>query len=767
LFSIGLSAVDFDGGTLSYFADNLPNGAIFDASTHILNWTPGSSAAGTYDNVILGVNDGVNTVSRAFNLIVTPVDQPPTLIPVPDRTVREGDPVRIQLHAADPEGGILTFSSSSLPLNSFLDPNTGVFEWTPAFTAAGTYDVTFQVSDGVNQTQSTAKFIVLNANGAPVFDALGAFRTFENQPLSFRAFAFDPDNPNFVPQDRFGDQLTPLDGTSPTVNYSVQGLPAGATFDPITLMFNWTPGYDQSGSYTVRFIATDIGALSLTFRVSDDGNAGAGPVGQDSQIVHLVTRTSNQAPVLLPIGDQNLREGQVFTLTLTAVDPEGDPITYSASNLPSGASFDARTGVMQWTPGYFAAGDYAGIQFTASDGRSSSEAITLHVANVDRAPEFVPMTTQSGRESAEMVFNLLAGDIDQEPVVFSALSPLPTGAFFNRQTGQFKWTPGFDAAGEHTVRFGVTDPYGMSSTLDVRISIADTNRSPTLDVARYQVLLGQQLTFRLAGADPDADNTLTYAATGLPEGATLDAHTGQISWTPGAGQAGDYLLKASVSDGHTVVTEPIVIRATTTPELPSVLIEKTPSFPAVPGQDVLIHVIATGFADIASVTVTYNGTPLTLDSQGRAHVTAGQPGVGEIVAHATDAQGFVGTATSVLKVRDPNDLLTPVVAFGPDVDNRRITQSTDIIGTVSDSNLDSWTLEIAELGTRNFTTVATGASTIANGRIVTLDPTVLTNGFYTLRLQAADFAGRTASAEAQIEISSQTKTARPCASRPI
>src|SRR5262249_24981951 len=168
------------------------------------------------------------------------------------------------------------------------------------------------------------------------------------------------------------------------LNFAVDGMPTGMALTPLvtygTARIDWTP------------TAADIGALSLTFRVSDDGNAGAGPVEQDSQIVQVVTRTSNQAPILLPIGDQNLREGQAFTLTLTAVDPEGDPITYSATNLPSGATFNARTGVMQWTPGYFAAGDYAGIQFTGSDGRSSSETITLHVANVDRAPEFVPMT---------------------------------------------------------------------------------------------------------------------------------------------------------------------------------------------------------------------------------------------------------------------------------------------------------------------------------------------------------------------------------------
>ena len=38
-----------------------------------LIWTPGPASAGTYENVTLGVSDGINTVTRSFTLIVTPV----------------------------------------------------------------------------------------------------------------------------------------------------------------------------------------------------------------------------------------------------------------------------------------------------------------------------------------------------------------------------------------------------------------------------------------------------------------------------------------------------------------------------------------------------------------------------------------------------------------------------------------------------------------------------------------------------------------------
>src|SRR5262249_27155045 len=164
--------------------------------------TPGPDAAGTYSNITLGVTDGINMVTRSFELLVAPVNQAPVVTPVPDRIVREGDPIHIQLRATDPEGDTLGYFSPLLPPGPFLDPNTGVFEWSPGFTQAGVYTVPFFVSDGFSATRIQSTFTVLNANGAPIFDELGPYQLLENQPLSFRAFAFDPDNPGFVPQDR-------------------------------------------------------------------------------------------------------------------------------------------------------------------------------------------------------------------------------------------------------------------------------------------------------------------------------------------------------------------------------------------------------------------------------------------------------------------------------------------------------------------------------------------------------------------------------------
>ena len=129
-------------------------------------------------------------------------------------------------------------------------------------------------------------------------------------------------------------------------------------------------------------------------------------------------------------------------------------------------------------------------------------------------------------------------------------------------------------------------------------------------VARARAALAQSL----AGSDPDLSDVLTYRALDLPEGATLDTATGLFRWTPGPGQAGDFGLTFVVSDGESEASRTITVHAAIVPEPPLVTVELTPSFPVVPGQKVVAHVIARGRADITGLTFRVDGQPVTLDA---------------------------------------------------------------------------------------------------------------------------------------------------------
>jgi hypothetical protein len=93
--------------------------------------------------------------------------------------------------------------------------------------------------------------------------------------------------------------------------------------------------------------------------------------------------TMDRPPVLNAIGNKSINEGATLSFTISATDADGDAMTYSASNLPVGATFSSATRTFSWTPGYSQAGVYANVRFQVSDGRITDyEDIAITVGNV-------------------------------------------------------------------------------------------------------------------------------------------------------------------------------------------------------------------------------------------------------------------------------------------------------------------------------------------------------------------------------------------------
>jgi hypothetical protein len=91
-----------------------------------------------------------------------------------------------------------------------------------------------------------------------------------------------------------------------------------------------------------------------------------------------------------------------------------------------------------------------------------------------------------------------------------------------------------------------------SQTFTWTIAAAAVNRAPALaSVSNKTTRVGQTTTLQLVGSDADGD-TLTYTASGLPAGLTINAATGLISGSPTT--PGIYRVTVTVSDGRVSAT---------------------------------------------------------------------------------------------------------------------------------------------------------------------------------------------------------------------
>ena len=162
------------------------------------------------------------------------------------------------------------------------------------------------------------------SNQPPVLVAIGNKTVDELSTLTFTATAFDP-NPAAI--------LTfTLDA----------GAPAGASINPTSGDFSWTPTEAQGP-----------GTFPITMRVTNN----ASPPLSDSKTFTVTVREVNAAPVLSPIGNKiACGPGTTLTFTVTATDADipANNLTFSLDpGAPAGATIVSSTGVFSWTPSAF------------------------------------------------------------------------------------------------------------------------------------------------------------------------------------------------------------------------------------------------------------------------------------------------------------------------------------------------------------------------------------------------------------------------------
>jgi len=129
--------------------------------------------------------------------------------------------------------------------------------------------------------------------------------------------------------------LSATDSDGDSLSYSSSALPAGASLSGRT--FRFTPAND----FVPR--GSSSATANVTFTVSDSNG------GSDSQAVSITVNFINGGVTLTSIDNTNVFAGDLLMLQFYAMDADGDTITFSSPNLPSGAQL-TETGTFSWIP---------------------------------------------------------------------------------------------------------------------------------------------------------------------------------------------------------------------------------------------------------------------------------------------------------------------------------------------------------------------------------------------------------------------------------
>lgn len=323
------------------------------------------------------------------------------------------------------------------------------------------------------------------ANRPPTFSPVGAQNVLVGQLLALSIVAQDPD----------GNAIL----------LTVANAPTGSTFTDAgngSGSFRWTPTSTQLGAHTLTFHAADTGTPMATANLD---------------VAIAVGQAANLPPVLAPIGNQQLDPGMTLAFTLSATDPEGQALSYSATGLPLGAQLVGAN--FSWTPDASQIGQHP-VTFRVADSgtpvASDSESVVISVGRINRPPVLAPIGNRQGPVGSELRVMLTATDPDLDAIVLSCTG-LPVDATLTDHgdgSAEIVWLP--SAAARADMTCSATD-IGTPPESDLERFVlsavdAQTGAAPMLDEAVWS-LEGDGGKLSLRGTLPTPPSALRSSPT--------------------------------------------------------------------------------------------------------------------------------------------------------------------------------------------------------------------------------------------------------------
>lgn len=723
-YQYNADAIDADGDTFAWLLTVAPDGATIDATTGVINWTPNSEQLGSQEFVV-NVNDGRGLSDQqtfSVNVEVDPINADPEILSSPPVEAYLANQYLYRVQVVDVNGDPLTFTLDTAPVGMAVDAD-GLVSWTPTPAQVGSSVVRIMVEDG--RGGSAVQEYSLLVDTQPVNQAPQITSIPKTTAVAGQAYNFQP---------------TAVDANNDTLVWELVSGPIGMSINPSSGTLNWLP--------TIG----DLGSEQVVIRVFDT-SAAFSELGYT-----LNVRAVNTPPVIQSVPLTSASVGATFLHQVQATDVDGDQLNFALVAAPAGMVIDSLTGLIQWTPVGGQEGSNA-VDVRVSDGNGGFADQSFVIQTAAGISNLNPTITSAPSFFAGVgdlySYDVEATDPEAATLTYELLQS-PTGMTIDGSTGLVQWTPTAGDLGTTIVRLVARDPAGAGSIQEYSLTVLAANNAPVISsTPPANVAVGGTYRYDVLATDADGE-FLTYELVNAPAGMLMDG-VGRIFWIATTADTGSNAVEVKVTDprgGSVTQLFDITVEVDTVAPQVAVLLSRNP---VNIGDNVDIRVSAIDNVGVESLSLTLDGVPVALDATGLARVPMNSLGSITAVATATDAAGNTETDTLTIFVSDPNDVEGPVLSITSPGDGGIVTGLTDIIGTVTDVTLVDYRLLLAEFGTNNFQQIATGNTNVTNDVLGQLDPTLLANGSYVLRLEAYDAGGRSNVTQQLVEITSENK----------
>ncbi len=672
--------------------------------------------------------------------VLTRVNRPPQFTSAPSIEATVNRPYRYAVTTVDPDGpSVLTYQLLAAPTGMTIDSVTGLIMWTPRAADVSTHTVSIKVQDarGGEAIQTFALNVASSRiNRPPVFTTTPVITAAPLTTYLYTASARDLD----------GDAIV----------YSLSQAPVGMTINSVNGL--------------VRLPNIPAGAYPISITASDS----RGGLAMQDFTLFVGTTPTRTAPVITSTPPVVAYVGLTYVYSVAVSDSNKASLQFQLLQAPLGMTISS-TGRVTWLPQATQTGPQAvRLSVTNPSGGVAAQSFTVEAIQQrpDLGPQFSSTPIRIASVDQDYRYTAIAIDPDQAPLTYS-LAFAPTGMTINAQTGVIFWKPTVSQIGSQRVQLKASDTQGLFATQTFAIDVRRANTLPTFSSTPIKsIMVGDP--YRYNALATDLEDSVTYSLFAGPtsglNGMMIDPRSGAITWQPRAADIGNYKVTVRATDERGGLTDQTYdLSVVPDRRAPTVSIRLERATINV-DESTRIDVRAYDASGVDSVSLSIDGQVVTLDLNGSFSYTATASGIPNLIATATDRAGNIATVSAdpALRVLDATDTEPPLIQLTAPASGSTVSYLTDIIGTITDRNLEYFELQYSLAGTDQWTTFArrqfrpgpintTGGNGITSGPLGIFDPTMLANDTYQIRALAQDTNGAQSASIIELSVESQAK----------